>query len=125
MRRISILAVLGMLTSTTPGCSSDECLALPCVGPPPAVTLRVVDAIDGGPVADLMANGLPCGSAGVCFPQKPDGGTIGAGTSSIDVTAPGHDHVQLDVTVPSATPDPCSCQPDYVPQTRDVYLTPL
>jgi hypothetical protein len=125
MRRISILAVLGMLTSTTPGCSSDECLALPCVGPPPAVTLHVVDAIDGGPVADLMANGLPCGSAGVCFPQKPDGGTIGAGTSSIDVTGTGYGHAVLDITIPPATPAPCSCDPSYVPQTRDVALAPL
>jgi hypothetical protein len=105
-------------------CSEQQCQALPC----PfefAVTLHVHDAVDGGPVVDPVANGFPCGSGGVCFPQTADGGTIGAGTSSIDVTAPGHDHVQLDVTVPSATPDPCSCQPDYVPQTRDVYLTPL
>lgn len=111
MRRISTFAVLGVLTSLTPGCSSDECLALPCVGPPPAVTLDVVDAVDGGPVADPIANGLPCGGPGVCFPQKADGGTIGAGTSSIDVTATGYGHAFLDVTVPAATPTPSPSDP--------------
>jgi hypothetical protein len=105
-------------------CSEKQCLALPC----PfefAVTLNVHDAVDGGPVASPVANGFPCGSAGVCLPMKADGGVIGAGTTSIDVTATGYGHVQLDVTVPAATPDPCSCQPEYVPQTRDVALPPL
>jgi hypothetical protein len=90
------------------------------------VTLNVRDAVDRGPVADPVANGIPCGVAGVCFPRPADAGLIGTGTSAIDVTAAaGYGHAQLDVTVPAATPDPCSCQPDYVPQTRDVSLPPL
>ena len=59
------------------------------------------------------------------LPHETDGGIVGTGTSAIDVTAAGYGHAQLDVTVPAATPDPCSCQPDYVPRTRDVSLTPL
>ena len=101
-----------------------QCVALPCPFIP-AVTLTVRDGVDGGPIADPVANGIPCGSAGVCIPTLPDAGTIGVGTSTIDVTAPGYGHVQLDVTVPSATPDPCSCGTGYVPQTRGVELTPL
>ena len=89
------------------------------------MTLNVRDAVDAGPVANPVANGLPCGSSGVCSPLKADGGIIGTGTSTIDVTAAGYGHVQLDVTVPAATPDPCSCQPEYAPQTRDVSLPPL
>ncbi len=120
---LRLVAVL-VLPFAIEACSDKRCQALPC----PfefAVTLNVHDALDGGPVADPVANGLPCGSAGVCLPQQADGGVIGAGTSSIDVTAAGYGQVQLDVTVPAATPDPCSCQPDYVPQTRDLPLPPL
>jgi hypothetical protein len=118
--RVVVVLALGFAAVS---CSERQCLALPC----PfqfAVTLDVRDAVDGGPVTDPVANGLPCGSSGVCTPMKADGGVIGAGTSTIDVTAPGYGHVQLDVTVPSAAQDPCSCQPDYVPQTRDVSLPP-
>jgi len=120
LRLVVVLAV---------GVTIGACSEGPCVLPPCpfefAVTLNVRDAVDGGPVADPVANGIPCGSAGVCFPMKADGGVIGVGTSTIDVTAAGYGQVQLDVTVPAATPDPCSCQPDYVPQTRDVSLPPL
>jgi hypothetical protein len=110
---------------TLAGCSEhEECFALPCPFLP-AVSLTVVDAADGGPVANPVANGLPCGTSGVCIPMRADGGTIGAGTSSIDVTAAGYGHIELGVTVPAAAPDPCSCRPEYVPQTRDVALTSL
>jgi hypothetical protein len=125
--RNSVTLVLGAVlvgSVTLAGCSEQECFALPCPFRT-AVSLTVVDAVDGGPVANPVANGLPCGTSGLCIPLRADGGTIGAGTSSIDVTAAGYGHLALDVTVPAATPDPCSCQGDYVPQTRDVFLAPL
>ena len=128
MRRVSIAAVLGMLLASTAGCS-DQCLAPPssppCGGPTPALLLHVHDAVDGGPVADPVANGFSCGSSEICIPRQLDGGTIGAGTSSVDVTAPGYGHAQVVVTVPAATPTPCSCGLEYVPQTEDVPLQPL
>ena len=123
MKPFSCLVVVLALAFTT-ACSERQCGTLPCPFQP-AVRLNVLDTADGGPVANPVANGIPCGSAGFCIPRQADAGTIGAGASTIDVTAPGYDHVQLEVTVPSATQDPCSCQPDYVPQTRDVVLTPL
>jgi len=120
-----MLVVMGAnLSLMSGGCSEKECGTLPCPFQP-AVTLNVVDAVDGGPVSNPVANGIPCGSSGVCIPREADGGGIRAGTSSIDVTADDHGHVQLDVTVPSVMKDPCSCAPDYVPQTRDVALPPL
>jgi hypothetical protein len=106
------------------GCSEAQCMALPCFFEP-AVTLNVLDAVDGGPVASPVVNGFPCGSSGVCIPMKADGGITGAGTNTFDVTAPGYRHSQLDVTVPAAGQDPCSCLPPYLPQTRDVALSPL
>ena len=124
MGRASIAAVLGLLLAGTAGCS-DECIRQACAIPEPAVTLNVRDAVDGGPVANPVANGFPCGSSGTCVPLQPDGGTPQAGTTSFDVTAAGYDHVQVVVTVPAATPPECSCAPDYVPQTRDVALTPF
>ena len=86
----------------------------------------MIDAADGGPVADPVANGLPCRrwAGDLCVPSKADGGTIGTGTS-FDVTASGYSHVEVVVTVPASTPEPCSCEPDYVPQTGDVPLTHL
>jgi len=123
MRELTIVLLLTSLLASG-ACSERQCLALPCPFQFP-VTLNVHDAVDGGLVADPLANGIPCGSAGVCFPRQADGGLIGTGTSAIDVTASGYGQTQIDVTVPAATPDPCSCQPDYVPQTRDVSLPPL
>jgi hypothetical protein len=106
------------------GCSEAQCQALPCPHQP-AVILNVTDAVDGGPVANPVANGFPCGSSGVCIPVKVDGGITGVGTSTFDVTAAGYGHSQLDVTVPAATQDPCSCEPGYLTQTRTVALPPL
>lgn len=125
MKPFALLVVpFAILALAVGACSEKQCQALPC----PfqfAVTLNVLDAVDGGAVSNPVANGIPCGTSGVCIPRHADGGVIGAGTSSIDVTAAGYGHVQLDVTVPAAMIDPCSCQPDYVPQTRDVPLPPL
>ena len=121
MPRVLVGMLLGTLVA---GCGDKECLRLPCLFLP-AVALTVTDAVDGGPVANPIANGLPCGTLGACVPTRADGGMLGAGTSSIDVTAAGYAHVVLEVTVPSATPDPCSCEPEYVPQLRDVALPPL
>jgi hypothetical protein len=119
--RLSLLVcVCGGMSSCS---EASTCLRLPCPYEP-AVTLQVRDAVDGGPVSNPVANGIPCGSSGSCIPRQADGGVIGAGTSSIDVTAAGYGHVQLDVNVPAAAEDPCSCQPEYVPQTRDVLLPP-
>jgi hypothetical protein len=128
MRRFSIATVLALLASTS-GCSEEPCLqppsSPPCAGPTPAIFLHVHDAVDGGPVANPVANGFSCGSSELCIPRQPDGGTIGAGTTSIDVTAAGYGHAHVVVTVPAATPTPCSCGLDYVPQTENVVLTPL
>lgn len=109
----------------SPGCSGEQCLSVPCATPKPAITLNVRDAVDGGPVQNPVANGFPCGSSGECIPRQLDGGTIGAGSSSIDVTAAGYGHTEVVVTVPASTHGPCSCAPDYVPQTEDVALSPL
>ncbi|HET6982290.1 MAG TPA: hypothetical protein VFI53_09120 [Myxococcaceae bacterium] len=124
MRRVSIAAVLGLLLASATSCSEEQCLLVPCVGPRPAITLNVRDAVDGGLVPIAMANGFPCGRS-TCIPMQADGGTIGVGTSSVDLTAPGYAHVQVVVNVPAATPAPCSCEPEYVPQTEDVPLQPL
>ena len=87
----------------------------------------MIDGADAGPVPGPVANGLPCNrwAGDLCVPVRADGGTIGTGTSSIDVTAAGYPHVEVVVTVPASTPEPCSCQPDYLRQTRDVALTHL
>jgi len=124
MRRVSIVAVLGLLLASAPGCSEAQCFIPPCVAPRPAITLNVRDAVDGGPVQDPVANGFPCGSSGECIPKQRDGGTVGVGTSPIDVTAAGYGHAQVVVTVPASTHGPCSCEPEYVPQTEDVALAP-
>lgn len=125
MRHVWIPAALGLLLVASHAGCSDECIRAPCLAPKPAITLNVRDAVDGGPVSNPVANGIPCGSFGACIPIQADGGTIHAGTSSIDVTAAGYGHLQVVVTVPAATPAPCSCELDYVPQTENVVLTPL
>lgn len=124
MRRFSIVVCLALMAAAVAGCSGQKCVELPCSFQP-AVTLTVVDAVDGGPVGNPIANGLTSGTSGVCLPMKADGGSIGTGTSSIGVTAASHVHMALDLTVPSASADPCSCQPDHVPQNRTVALPPL
>ena len=90
-----------------------------------AVTLHVRDAADGGPVSDPMVNGAPCGASGLRLPLQADGGQLAAGRVSLDVTAPGYGHTALEVDVPAARSDACTCQPGFVPQTRDVALTHL
>jgi len=124
-----------MLPQSCPYCPE---LPLPCPSCPVeyAVTLFVQDAVDGGLVNDVTVNGQSCpklcvaGNGQSCgqfswIPGQPDGGPLGAGTFSFDLTAPGYGHVVLDVTVPSSNPNPCNCERSFVPQDRDVALPPL
>jgi hypothetical protein len=67
-----------------------------------AVNLNVRDAVDGGSVNDVIVNGQTCVNINLwCVPRQPDGGSLGLGTFSFDVTAPGYAHVALDVTLPA------------------------
>jgi hypothetical protein len=122
MRLWFVGVVLGLCAALV-GCSGD-CLHLPCPAPPPGLTLQLRNAVDGGPVTDGAINGHPCQPSEGCPVLSPDGVMFGAGLAVADVTAPGYQSSHLEVFVPAATVKDCSCAPAYVPQTRNVFLTP-
>jgi hypothetical protein len=124
--RFVFVAVVLVLAGALAGCSGN-CEFPPCPLQLPALTLLLRDAVDGGAVTDGVINGQPCQpvlSQG-CAVRTPDGGTFGAGLVVADVTAPGYQPSHLEVQVPAAAVDACSCAPAYVPQTRTVPLTHL
>ena len=120
MKTVWLLGAVLVGSVMLAGCSEQECLALPC---PffPAVSLTVVDAVDGGPVANPVANGLVRDLR--CLHPDEAGRGHDSGRNDLDrrdrrgLRPPraGRDR-------PCSDAEPCSCQADYVPQTRDVSL---
>ncbi|HSP19059.1 MAG TPA: hypothetical protein VLQ79_06080 [Myxococcaceae bacterium] len=123
MRLGFVPGVLG-LGAALVGCSG-ECLHLPCPLPPPALTLQLRDGVDGRAITDGAINGHPCQISEGCMVLSPSGVMFGAGLVLADVTAPGYQPSHLEVVVPSAAVEGCSCGAAYVPQTRTVALTHL
>lgn len=113
---------LCLLACGLSGCHLFECEAKPCST---AITVRVVDAADGGALADAQVDGVPCNA--ICQARFPDGGIIvQAGTFELLAEAPGYRAQTVEVVVPAApAADDACCPITYVPQQRDITLQPL
>ena len=120
------LCLLGACAGTN-GCSETvaACEGVLCGALPPAITFQMLDGIDGGTVPGARVNGLDCSA--VCPGQLADGGLVEqAGTFEFTADAPGYVDLRFEVVVPIAAPVVGQCCPvPFVPQHRDVALTPL
>jgi hypothetical protein len=95
-----------------------------CGGCPAALTLKVSDAVAGGPVAELTITGLSAD----CAPRVDLGYTLceiqlAPGTYGMELQAPGYAAQTLSETINEDSGDSC-CSCGYNPKTRDVGMSP-
>jgi|GEM_PF-3050112 hypothetical protein len=118
-----LLLLVGALETASLAACNETCIC----GQQLFITVRVVDAIDGGSISSALVNGLPC--EGTCwFARKPDGGPAEADPVDLTVTAEGYRPTSLTVVVPATTPVDLGCcglGPPWIPQGVTTPLQPL
>jgi len=114
----------GALASVLAVSGCGLCGDVVCGGCPPALTLKVSDSAEGGPISELSITGATAD----CVPRTDLGYTLcqiqlDVGNYELDLQAPGYAPQTISVTInPDSGESCCSC--GYNAKTRDVALTP-
>jgi len=95
-----------------------------CGACPPALTLKISDAVQGGPVSELSISGVTAD----CVPRPDLGYTLcqvqlDVGTYELGLQAPGYTAQTISVTINADSGESC-CSCGYNAKTRDVAMAP-
>jgi hypothetical protein len=117
-----VLATFGAVAAVA-ACNSLDCSLLECLPCPPALTVNVTNAADGGPVSNLGVVGMAgtCEASVCSLDVSTDGGP--AGDYDFQLVAPGFTSLTVIQTIAAVEITGC-CGCGYDFKTIDRSLTP-